>query len=105
MPKVGDEFDGKVVKIMEFGAFVEFLPGKDGLVHISQLAWARVNRVEDVVTLGDTIKVRLMEIDDQGRFNLSHKVTLPRPEGSIDDGGMPPKRSGPPRSGPPRKRF
>jgi len=78
-PKVGDEFEGKVVKIMEFGAFVEFLPGKDGLVHISQLAWARVNKVEDVVTVGDTIKVKLMEIDAAGRYNLSHKVMLPNP--------------------------
>jgi len=94
-PKVGDEFEGKVVKIMDFGAFVEFLPGKDGLVHISQLAWARVNKVEDVVTLGDTIKVKLMEIDPQGRYNLSHKVMLPRPEGAVDDsngGGMPPRK-------------
>jgi polyribonucleotide nucleotidyltransferase len=76
MPKVGDVFDGKVVKLMEFGAFVEFLPGKDGLVHISQLAKERVNKVEDVCKLGDTIKVKLMEIDPQGRYNLSHKATL-----------------------------
>ena len=76
VPKVGEVFDGKVVKIMDFGAFVEFLPGKDGLVHISELAKARVNKVEDVVKLGDTLKVKLMAIDDQGRYNLSHKVTL-----------------------------
>lgn len=75
-PKVGDIFDGKVVKIMDFGAFVEFLPGKDGLVHISQLANTRVNKVEDVVAVGDTLKVKLMEVDDQGRYNLSHKATL-----------------------------
>lgn len=80
-PKTGDEFDAKIVRIMDFGAFVEFLPGKEGLVHISQLAWSRVNKVEDVVKLGDTIKVRLMEIDDQGRYNLSHKVLLPRQDG------------------------
>ena len=78
-PKVGDEFEGKVTRIMDFGAFVEFLPGKEGLVHISQLAWARVNRVEDVVGVGDTLKVRLMEVDREGRYNLSHKVTLPNP--------------------------
>ena len=76
IPKVGDVFDGKVVRIMDFGAFVEISPGKDGLVHISQLATTRVNRVEDVVKLGDTLKVKLMEIDDQGRYNLSHKVLL-----------------------------
>jgi polyribonucleotide nucleotidyltransferase len=75
-PKVGDVFDGKVVRIMEFGAFVEITPGKDGLVHISQLAATRVNKVEDVVKLGDIIKVKLVEIDDQGRYNLSHKATL-----------------------------
>ena len=76
IPKAGEVFDGKVVKLMELGAFVEFLPGKDGLVHISQLAKTRVNKVEDVVKLGDTIKVKLLEIDDQGRYNLSHKATL-----------------------------
>lgn len=76
IPKAGEVFDGTVVKIMEFGAFVEFTPGKEGLVHISQLANSRVNRVEDVVKMGDKIKVKLMEIDDQGRYNLSHKAVL-----------------------------
>jgi len=76
VPKAGEVFDAKVVKLMEFGAFVEFLPGKEGLVHISQLAKTRVNKVEDVVKVGDTIKVKLLEIDDQGRYNLSHKATL-----------------------------
>ncbi|MBD3328681.1 polyribonucleotide nucleotidyltransferase [Candidatus Peregrinibacteria bacterium] len=76
MPEVGKIYDGKVVKIMDFGAFVEFLPGKEGLVHISQLANTRVNKVEDVVKEGDSIKVKLMEIDSQGRNNLSHKATL-----------------------------
>ncbi len=78
-PKVGDEFEGKVTRIMDFGAFVEFLPGKEGLVHISQLAWARVNRVEDVAGVGDILKVKLVELDQQGRYNLSHKATLPNP--------------------------
>jgi polyribonucleotide nucleotidyltransferase len=76
IPKAGEVFDAKVVKLMEFGAFVEFLPGKEGLVHISQLAATRVNKVEDVVKVGDKIKVKLLEIDDQGRYNLSHKATL-----------------------------
>lgn len=75
-PKAGDVFDGKVVKIMDFGAFVEFLPGKEGLVHISELANQRVNRVEDVVKEGDPIKVKLLKKDEKGRYNLSHKATL-----------------------------
>jgi len=75
-PKVGDIIEGKVVRIMDFGAFVEIVPGKDGLVHISKLAKERVNRVEDVVQLGDVIKVKLVEIDDQGRYNLSRVALL-----------------------------
>ena len=69
----GEMFQGKVVKIMDFGAFVEILPGKDGLVHISELAEGRVEKVEDVVKIGDTIKVKVKEIDSQGRINLTHK--------------------------------
>jgi polyribonucleotide nucleotidyltransferase len=76
VPKVGEIFDAKVVRIMDFGAFVEFLPGKEGLVHISQLAKEHVNKVEDIVKEGDPIKVKLMEIDSQGRYNLSHKAVL-----------------------------
>lgn len=75
-PQVGEIFTGKVVRIMNFGAFVEFLPGKDGLVHISQLSDKRVEKVEDVVKIGDEIKVKVTEIDSQGRVNLSHKATL-----------------------------
>ncbi|MFA5991182.1 MAG: polyribonucleotide nucleotidyltransferase [Candidatus Doudnabacteria bacterium] len=69
----GEIYEGKVVRIMDFGAFVQVLPGKDGLVHISQLANYRVNKVEDVVKIGDTLKVEVSEIDDQGRINLTHK--------------------------------
>ncbi|MCD6109860.1 polyribonucleotide nucleotidyltransferase [bacterium] len=75
-PQVGEVFEGKVVRIMDFGAFVEIVPGKDGLVHISQLSNDHVNKVEDVVKLGDTVKVKLMEIDSQGRYNLSMKALL-----------------------------
>ncbi len=68
--EVGDVFSGKVVRIMTFGAFVEFAPGKDGLVHISKLANERVEKVEDVVNIGDELEVRVQEIDSQGRINL-----------------------------------
>ncbi len=73
----GEVFDGKVVKLMDFGAFVEILPGKDGMVHISQLANYRVTKVEDVVKVGDILKVKVQEIDDQGRINLTHKPFAP----------------------------
>ncbi len=74
----GQEFTGKVVRIMNFGAFVEFLPGKDGLVHISKLDRKRVEKVEDVVQIGDTIDVRVIEIDKMGRINLAR--VLPKEE-------------------------
>ena len=71
--KVGQQFIGKVMRIMNFGAFVEFLPGKEGMVHISKLSKSRVNKVEDVVKVGDEIPVKVIEIDRQGRINLSLK--------------------------------
>ncbi|MBR6756202.1 MAG: polyribonucleotide nucleotidyltransferase, partial [Peptococcaceae bacterium] len=74
--EVGGVYMGKVVRITDFGAFVEVLPGKDGLVHISQLALERVNKVEDAVKIGDEIMVKCIEIDKQGRVNLSRKVLL-----------------------------
>lgn len=69
----GEQFQGRVTRLMKFGAFVEVLPGKEGLVHISELSEERVNYVEDVVKVGDIISVVVLEIDDQGRINLSHK--------------------------------
>lgn len=74
--KVGEVYLGKVVRIEKFGAFVNLIKGKDGLVHISQLAKERVNNVEDVVKLGDEVLVKVTEIDRQGRVNLSRKVLL-----------------------------
>ena len=71
--QIGEIYQGKVKRIMEFGAFVEISGGQEGLVHISQLAPYRVNKVQDVVKLGDTIPVKVVEIDDQGRINLSLK--------------------------------
>ena len=75
-PEVGAIYKGKVVRIMQFGAFVEIAPGKDGLVHISKLDKSRVEKVEDVVSIGDEIVVKVMEIDNQGRINLSRKDAL-----------------------------
>lgn len=74
--KVGDVYEGEVKRIEKFGAFVEIAPGKDGLVHISQLDKKRVEKVEDVVSLGDRLSVKVIEIDERGRINLSHKALL-----------------------------
>ena len=74
--KVDEIYDGTVKRIEKFGAFVEILPGKDGLVHISELEHRRVNNVEDVLALGQKIQVKVIEIDDRGRINLSRKVLL-----------------------------
>ncbi len=74
--EVGEIYLGKVMRLMNFGAFVEVLPGKEGLVHISQLAKERVAKVEDVVNVGDEILVKVVEIDKQGRINLSRKILL-----------------------------
>lgn len=75
--EVGTSYTGKVTRLMNFGAFVEILPGKEGLVHISQLARERVEKVEDVVKVGDEILVKVTEVDRQGRINLSRKELLP----------------------------
>ncbi|HPE96300.1 MAG TPA: S1 RNA-binding domain-containing protein, partial [Bacillota bacterium] len=75
-PEVGAVFTGKVTRLLNFGAFVEFAPGKEGLVHISKLDKKRVEKVEDVVSVGDEIKVKVIEIDDKGRINLSRKDAL-----------------------------
>ena len=78
--EVGKAYLGKVTRLMQFGAFVEILPGKEGLVHISQLAIERVNKVEDVVNVGDQILVKVTEVDRQGRVNLSRKEILQEKE-------------------------
>lgn len=74
--EVGEVYTGKVTRLMKFGAFIEVLPGKEGLCHISQLADHRVEKVEDVVQVGDQLQVKVVEIDDKGRVNLSHKACL-----------------------------
>ncbi|MBY0378214.1 MAG: S1 RNA-binding domain-containing protein, partial [Gammaproteobacteria bacterium] len=72
--EVGKDYDGKVVKIAEFGAFVAILPGKEGLVHISQITEQRVERVTDVLSEGQPVRVKVLEIDKQGRIRLSMKA-------------------------------
>lgn len=74
--EVGEVYEGKVTRIMNFGAFIEILPGKEGLLHISKMAKGRVEKVEDVMNVGDTVKVKVTEIDSQDRINLSRKELL-----------------------------
>ena len=76
--EIGDVFDATVTRIMDFGAFVEYLPGKEGLVHISKLDNKRVEKVTDVVNVGDQIKVKLIEVDRMGRYNFSRRDALPK---------------------------
>ena len=79
-PEVGEVYEGKVKSIMPFGAFVEFMPGKDGLLHISEIKWERLDNLEGVLEVGEEVKVKLIEIDKKtGKFRLSRKVLLPRP--------------------------
>ncbi|QKG80652.1 polyribonucleotide nucleotidyltransferase [Tenuifilum thalassicum] len=81
VPEVGEVYKGKVKSIMPFGAFIEILPGKDGLLHISEIEWRRLEKVEDVLKEGDIVEVKLIEIDKKtGKLKLSRKVLLPKPE-------------------------
>jgi len=82
MPEVGEVYRGKVKSILPFGAFVEILPGKDGLLHVSELDWKRVEHVEEYLKVGDEVEVQLLEIDQKtGKLRLSRKALLPKPEG------------------------
>jgi polyribonucleotide nucleotidyltransferase len=85
LPEVGKVYQATVKKIMDFGAFVEILPGKEGLVHISQLDVNRVAKVDDIVKVGDVIEVKLMRIDEEGRLNLSRKALLPGGENAHEE--------------------
>ena len=93
--EVGRVYVGTVTRTTSFGAFVEILPGKEGLVHISQLAHSRVAKVEDVVNVGDSITVKVTEIDSLGRINLSRKETLPRDDDARDESHSGPHRKRP----------
>ncbi|MBR6490717.1 MAG: polyribonucleotide nucleotidyltransferase, partial [Bacteroidales bacterium] len=84
-PEIGTVYHGVVKSILEFGAFVEFLPNKDGLLHVSEIAWERLDDVNKVLKVGDEIDVKLIEIDTKtGKFRLSRKALLPKPEGYVE---------------------
>ncbi|MCK5466938.1 MAG: S1 RNA-binding domain-containing protein, partial [Cyclobacteriaceae bacterium] len=81
VPEVGEVYDGKVKSITSFGAFIEFMPGKEGLLHISEIKWERLENMDGVLEAGEEIKVKLIGTDRKsGKFRLSRKVLLPRPE-------------------------
>jgi polyribonucleotide nucleotidyltransferase len=96
--EIGEEYAGTVTRLMNFGAFVEILPGKEGLIRISDLSWEFVPSVEDVLSVGDTVRVVVNEIDDQNRVNLSRKALLPKPEG-YQERERAPRGEGGPREG------
>jgi polyribonucleotide nucleotidyltransferase len=78
-PEVGEVYEGKVKTIMPFGAFVEIMPGKDGLLHISEIDWKRYETMDGIFEVGEIVKVKLLEIDKQGKLKLSRKALMPRP--------------------------
>jgi polyribonucleotide nucleotidyltransferase len=92
LPEVGEIYEGTVKTITDFGAFVEFLPNTDGLLHVSEIAYRRIEDVNEVLSVGDKIKVKLIEIDEKtGKYRLSHRALLPKPEGYEDEK---PRRNG-----------
>ncbi|MDD3280753.1 MAG: S1 RNA-binding domain-containing protein, partial [Bacteroidales bacterium] len=81
VPEIGTVYEGTVKNLQSFGAFVEFLPGKDGLLHISEYDWKRIDKIEDYLKVGDKLEVKLIEIDSKtGKIKLSRKALLPKPE-------------------------
>jgi polyribonucleotide nucleotidyltransferase len=85
VPEVGQVYNGKVVSIVAFGAFVEILPGKEGLLHISEISFKRLETVEEELKVGQMIEVKLIEIDEKtGKYRLSRKVLLEKPEGYVE---------------------
>jgi polyribonucleotide nucleotidyltransferase len=92
--EVGKVYEGPVTKILDFGALVNILPGKDGLLHISQIAHQRVERVEDFLKEGQVVKVKVLETDEKGRIKLSLKALLDRPEGYVEEERAPRRERG-----------
>jgi polyribonucleotide nucleotidyltransferase len=92
--EIGTEYEGKVKSIMPYGAFVEVIPGQDGLLHVSELDWKRVDRVEDILKEGELVKFKVVGRDEKtGKIKLSRKALLPKPEGFVER----PERSDRPR--------
>jgi len=89
--EIGEVYEGKVTRLMDFGAFVEILPNKEGMVHISEFSNQRVNDINDVAKIGDTLKVKVIEVDDKGRINLSVKKADPNYNPEDDQRGLPPR--------------
>jgi polyribonucleotide nucleotidyltransferase len=95
VPEVGEVYTGKVKSIMPFGAFVEFMPGKDGLLHISEIKWERLEGMDGVLEEGEEIQVKLIEVDKKtGKYRLSRKALLPRPEGMPEQAPRTERRNG-----------
>jgi polyribonucleotide nucleotidyltransferase len=100
--KVGEIYEGKIVRLENFGAFVELFTGTDGLLHVSKMAWERVEKPSDLFKLGDTVQVKVTEIDDRGRVNVSRRDLLEKPEGFKEE-KKPARRTRPPREVKPRQ--
>ncbi|MBQ1912924.1 MAG: S1 RNA-binding domain-containing protein, partial [Bacteroidales bacterium] len=95
VPEAGQVYHGKVVSILEFGAFIEILPGKEGLLHVSEIAWNKTDKVEDVLKVGDEVDVKLLEIDAKtGKMRLSMRALTEKPEGYVEPKGRGPRREG-----------
>jgi polyribonucleotide nucleotidyltransferase len=94
VPEVGEVYEGRISSVMPYGAFVEFMPGKDGLLHISEMDWRRLDTVEEAgIQEGDQVTVKLVDIDPKtGKFKLSRKALLPRPEGYVESERQRPSR-------------
>jgi polyribonucleotide nucleotidyltransferase len=81
IPEEGETYEATVKRIMPYGAFMEFLPGKEGLLHISEISWSRINDVNEVFEVGDKVKVKLLDVDDKtGKYTLSRKRLIPKPD-------------------------
>ncbi|HOK75849.1 MAG TPA: polyribonucleotide nucleotidyltransferase [Bacteroidales bacterium] len=106
VPEIGHVYKGIVKSVMQYGAFVEILPNKDGLLHISEIDWKKTNRVEDILKEGQEVEVKLIDIDEKtGKLRLSRKALLPQPEGNEAEQTRPRSERDTQRRHPPRKNF